>query len=321
MRSTLLGLVVASMAACTGSIEPLEEEDLVSTSSIESQLAGGYQTQRFLHPPRTALYDAAGKWVATFTDHASTVRLKGPARTLHERTAVDIDNTHWVRVLPVPFDGTIDLAWLAKARADTTPDVIAISLQYIEGAKTITSGTLQVAGDASYGPLVNGVRQEGSDFNDYLGITWTYPDGQRDSNEAAQLHSIDCSGFMRMVWGYRAGVPLTGRDDGAGRALPRRAVQIAATGPGVLTLANDGTASDHLDDLYVGDLVFFDASTDDGTAIDHIGMYIGLDVDGHPRFISSRKTINGPTFGDYGGASRLDGTALYARTFRAARRL
>lgn len=49
--------------------------------------------------------------------------------------------------------------------------------------------------------------------------------------------------------------------------------------------------------------------------IDHVGMYLGLDRDDfrrgiprHHRFISSRKSTNGPTFGDKGGRpSILDG--------------
>lgn len=310
-------MVVAVLSSgCMAAATDGENEEVFDTA--DSELTRGYQTKRYRYPPRTAVYDASGNWVATFTDDARTVRLEGPARTLRERTAVDIRNTHWVRVLPQPFTGTVDVAWLDAARADTSNDVIARSLQYIEGANDLTSETtgLVYAGDADYGPLVDGARQEGADFNDYLGIDWTYPDGQRDTNEDGQFGSLDCSGFMRMVWGYRHKVPLTGREDGNGTALPRRAVQIAATGPGVLTLD-----SPDVEGLYVGDLVFFDAATDDGSDIDHVGMYLGTDIDGHPRFISSRKSNNGPTFGDYGGKSTLDGTGLYARTFRAARRL
>lgn len=311
--------IVLLLSACTAELEVVEDEETVT--SFEAQLSGGYQSQRFRYPPRTAVYDASGAWVATFTDDARTVRLKGPARTLRERTAISIENTHWVRVLDEPFDGVVEIAWLDAARADRSSDVVARSLQYIEGAAPITSSVsgLQIAGDAHYGPLVDGARQEGSDFNDYLGIAWTYPDGRRDTNEAAQKGSLDCSGFMRMLWGYRHRVPLTGGDDGGGVALPRRAVQIYESGPGVITMPDTGTAPDGT--LYVGDLVFFDAATDDGDAIDHVGMYLGKDVDGHPRFISSRKSIDGPTFGDYRGASTLDGTGLYARSFRAVRRL
>jgi cell wall-associated NlpC family hydrolase len=323
MRCPLVILILAG--ACTADVAGYEEvdEEPATIALREAPLEGGYTTRRFANPPRTAVYDPDGVWVATFTDDARTVRLKGEPRTLRERTAKDIRNTHWVRVLDSAFTGSVDVAWLEAARVDTTNDVIARSLQYIEGARAITSQVtgLQIAGDAHYGPLVDGARQEGSDFNDYLGVTWTYPDGQRDANEAAQKGSLDCSGFMRMLWGYRHRVPLTGGSDGGGRALPRRAVQMLASGPGVVTISNDGTIPDDVTRLFVGDLVFFDASTDDGSDVDHVGMYLGRDIDGHPRFISSRKAIDGPTFGDYSGASTLDGAGLYARSFRAARRL
>ena len=79
------------------------------------------------------------------------------------------------------------------------------------------------------------------------------------------------------------------------------------------------------DKLTVGVLVFYDASTDDGTQVDHVGMYLGKDQGGNHRFVSSRKSINGPTFGDYKGRSVLnpvEGTSgLYARSFRAVRPL
>ena len=71
----------------------------------------------------------------------------------------------------------------------------------------------------------------------------------------------------------------------------------------------------------VGDLVFFDASTDDGAAIDHVGIYLGVDSAGHRRFISSRKKANGPTMGDVGGASIIDGGGYWAAAFRAVRRI
>ena len=73
--------------------------------------------------------------------------------------------------------------------------------------------------------------------------------------------------------------------------------------------------------LAPADLVFFDADRDDGPKIDHVGIYVGRDARGHRRFISSRKQADGPTMGDIGGRSILDGDGLYARAFRATRRL
>ena len=73
--------------------------------------------------------------------------------------------------------------------------------------------------------------------------------------------------------------------------------------------------------LQPGDLVFFDADAGDGPQVDHVGIYLGPDTGGHHRFLSSRKSANGPTLGDTSGKSLLDGTGLYAKSFRAARRL
>jgi cell wall-associated NlpC family hydrolase len=178
---------------------------------------------------------------------------------------------------------------------------------------------LKIAGDADYGPLLaDGSRQEGSDFNDYLGVSWTYGTSV-DQPEDSQFGSLDCSGFMRMLFGYRSKVPLTLSPNGT--ALPRRAYQILDSAPGVVTVPNTGKQVTTFSGLSPGDLVFFDASSDDGTQIDHVGMYLGLDAGGNHRFISSRKVLNGPTLGDDGGKSILNGSGYYASAFRAVRRL
>nr|MBA2556149.1 hypothetical protein [Chloroflexota bacterium] len=56
-------------------------------------------------------------------------------------------------------------------------------------------------------------------------------------------------------------------------------------------------------------------ATRDGRAIDHDGIYVGLDGAGHARFVSSRRTADGPTIGDAGGASVLDGSGYWAEAF------
>ena len=48
----------------------------------------------------------------------------------------------------------------------------------------------------------------------------------------------------------------------------------------------------------------------DGPQIDHIGMCIGPDAAGNHRVISSRKTMNGPTFGV---DRRLNGLRVFGR--------
>ncbi|MGI8809372.1 MAG: NlpC/P60 family protein [Acidimicrobiales bacterium] len=276
---------------------------------------------RLTDPPRTVVTGAGGAWVATLTDGARSVSLAGPKRTFSESTAAaPVTIATWVRLLPQPFAGTVDTGWLATAQADRSPDVIAIAAQYLRGAPAIVNEAgLQVAGDASYGPLqADGSRQEGSDFNDYLGVTWQYADVV-DAPEPPQYRSLDCSGFMRMVWGYRSGMPLVLNPDGVG--LPRRAVDMAARGPGVMVIPDSGARTVAYGRLTTGDLVFFDASSDDGTDIDHVGMYLGRDSAGRYRFVSSRKAADGPTMGDTSGRSVLDGTGLYATSFRSARRL
>jgi hypothetical protein len=121
-----------------------------------------------------------------------------------------------------------------------------------------------------------------------------------------------------MVLGRRLGLPMA--LDPNGRDLPRRAVHMGASAPGVITIPNRGTQVTDLRRLLPGDLVLFDASTDDGTDIDHVGMYLGRDDAGRYRFLSSRKSADGPTMGDVRGRSVLDGTGLYATAFRIARR-
>jgi cell wall-associated NlpC family hydrolase len=236
----------------------------------------------------------------------------------------------WVRTLPLPFDGTFEAAtrsWLQGVAGNSRPDVLAVAMEYVEGAPPVRGDGLQIAGDADYGPLSPaGQRLEGADFNDYLGISWTYPDGTVDRPEKAQFRCLDCSGFVRMVFGYRGGLPLgplssPGSERPGPAALPRRAVQMEASSFGVVVLPNRGVPPSDLSGLQAGDLVFFDADPGDGPAVDHVGIYLGRDDGGHHRFLSSRKGANGPTLGDVRGASVLDGTGLYARAFRSAKRL
>lgn len=268
----------------------------------------------------TTVSDASG-WLATYTLGARTVTLRGPQRVLREPgVAATVTTSVYVRLLPQPFAGAVDRTWLDRALADTSPDVLAVALQYVaQSPAAYDASGLQYAGDASYGPLQpDGTRAEGSDFNDYLGVTWSYPSGP-DRPEADQLHSLDCSGFVRMVYGYREGFPLELDPDGS--ALPRRAVQMAASAPGPVVIPDTGGQATDLAPLRPGDLVFFDASSDDGTDIDHAGIYLGRDDAGRARFISSRKTPDGPTMGDVNSLSVLSGTGFYARAFREARRL
>lgn len=279
------------------------------------------------------LHDEGGLWLASFTLGASSVRLSGPERCFAEASAADsVTHSVWVRTMPEPFAGLVDLRWLRNAFAANeagVPDILGIAMQYLEGAPPRYDGNMQIAGNAAYGPLKDGKREEGSDFNDYLGLTWSYPNGLTDFPERRQFRCLDCLGFIRMVWGFRRSMEGYGYTDSLPLsfdpdppyAIPRRANEIFEAGPGVVIVENRRVRPKSYPDLAVGDLVFFNADKNDGPRLDHVGMYLGLDAGGSRRFISSRKKHNGPTLGDSNGASILDGNDNYARAFRCARRL
>jgi NlpC/P60 family protein len=290
-RLSALGLLLLTLAAACGG-EPT------------------YRYVRAASPARTTVVDPGdGRWLATFTDGARTVTLAAAPRTFSEGSA-SVTVSVAVRLLPAPFAGTVDEAWLAAALADDSPDALAVAMDFVTGAPD----------DASYGPLVDGVREEGADFQDFMGISWTYPNGTTLAADPAGLRSLDCSGYVRMVFGYRMGIEL-GLAPG-GDALPRRSFEMYQAAPGVVLLPDAGAAPTDMDVLAAGDVLFWDADDGDGTRLDHVGIYLGRDAAGHRRFVSSRRTADGPTMGDTGGASILDGaTNLYSRTFRAARRL
>ncbi|WP_433513651.1 tachylectin-related carbohydrate-binding protein [Nonomuraea sp. CA-143628] len=270
------------------------------------------------------LYYSQGRVGALLTEGARTAVTFGEQRKFAEATTeATVSTRAWVRLLPGPWSPSAPWAasWPAANIARTDEDLLEIATQYFVDAPAQVRDGLRYAGDAHYGPLLpDGTREEGSDFNDYLGLSWTYDD-KIDPPEARQKESLDCSGFVRMVFGYRGGYPLGIGDTLSKSALPRRAVQMAdENAPGV-TVTDGGTAKPtSYADLQTGDLLFWDASTDDGTALDHVGMYLGIDSTGKHRFISSRKSVDGPTLGDEGGPSTLDSATLYDRSWRKAKR-
>jgi hypothetical protein len=299
----------------------------------------GYTFRTLANPDRIEVSES-GKWIATFTPRCYTVTLAGPERTFSETFheggtthVASVTHSKWVRAAPGPVDETVDGRWLGHAlvaNSSGTPDVLALAMQYVKGAAALTEGDLQIAGDASYGPLSSeGRRLEGSDFNDYLGLRWLYPTDAPDAPEHNQQRCLDCSGYMRMIWGYRHCLPGAGYPDTvpislrprSGSTLPRRSFEMYADGPGMILASDTGAQVVNFTGFDVGDLVFFDASDDDHGRLDHVGMYLGLDTAGARRFISSRKIPNGPTLADKGHRSILSGTGYYARAFRAVRRI
>ncbi|HVO30406.1 MAG TPA: hypothetical protein VMV18_06710, partial [bacterium] len=157
----------------TGSVTPTGDATS-ATSSTETPTPlpavdpSTWTLTKLSTPSRTEVHGPDGAWLATLTNNAYTVTLRGPARSIAEPTAAaPVQSTTWVRILPAPFSGTIDdtvKSWLTAELSDTTPDILQLGLQYIDGAppQTDQSG-LQFAGDADYGPLQSdGTRQEGS---------------------------------------------------------------------------------------------------------------------------------------------------------------
>ncbi|MGK4597964.1 NlpC/P60 family protein [Amycolatopsis sp. w19] len=287
---------------------------------------GGYTYERLENPARTVVRDSLGTQLASFTDGSRSVLLSGKSRTFAEPkfTTVTVTSSAWIRFAPEPWKAGAEREgwfrdWLPKALGDTSPDLLAIALQYSEGAPPQTTKKLRVAGDASFGPDSAEGRLEKSDFYDYLGVDWDFPD-KHEKAERARFGSLDCSGFVRMVYGYRAGYPLLGTNT-KGPGLPRRAWAMSELGPGTTLIEDARRQATDYAALQPGDLLFFNLEPALGPRVSHTGIYLGLDSDGRRRVLSSRKVANGPTFGDAGGTSLIDGEGTYAKAFRAAKRL
>lgn len=290
-------------------------------------LGRSLRVERWDGPPRTAVLDPAGAVLVVLTDGSRTVALAGPRRTFAEpgATAAVVDSATWVRFVPQPWVAGADRStwfrpWLDAALVDRSPDVLAVALEYLGTAPDRFDDTgLRIAGDASFGPLRDDAkRAEASDFYDYLGVSWSFSDGVREEPASSRRGAVDCSGFLRLVVGYRMGFPLLGGND-PGPGLPRRAYAMAEHGPGTEILPDDGVPPADLGRLQPGDLLFF--VTDDMPGIDHSALYLGIDSDGRRRFVSSRSSLDGPTVGDGTAASVVDGEGWFASRFRAARRL
>ncbi|POX48805.1 hypothetical protein C3489_26265 [Streptomyces sp. Ru71] len=294
-----------------------------------------YRYERLTGPARTVVRDARGSVVATLTDGARTAVLTGPSRTFTEprTTAAVVTSDSWVRLMPRPWSkGTEGKAWFrdwfAQYEGSARPDILAMAMQYGDRVPPRKDAHgLRYAGDAQFGPLNPkgalhaDLRLESSDFYDYLGVAWRFTDGRRLHAEHKRYGAVDCSGYIRLVYGYRAGFPLNASDRSRAHGLPRSADAIARRGPGVPVIPLGQARPASIGALQPGDLLFFELDARTGAALDHAAIYLGLDTEGHPRFLSSREEANGPTMGDLGGSSRLDGKGFYAKALRGAKRL
>lgn len=316
---------------------------VTDTPALKSSGAGltssGKQTwERLQSPARTVLRGEAGAVLATFTDDARTATLTGPSRTFTEPTTTKsrVITEDWVRLMPEPWHKGAEREqwfkdWFKEFFGSKEDDLFAIAFQYVDQAplKKDSEG-ISYAGDADFGPINpegtpgNDYRLEESDFYDYLGIPYTFRNGTTMQPEAMRARSMDCSGFIRTVFGYRGRFPLMATDK-LGDGLPRTANGMARSklGSDVIELKGVGAESrpKSIDVLQPGDLVFFKLDERTKDRIDHVGIFMGHDTDGHKIFVSSREEVNGPTIGDKGGTSRLDGNGYYASTLRSAKRV
>lgn len=288
------------------------------------------QFERLTGPARTVVRVASnGTIVATLTDGSLTAVLPGRARTFAEPRFTDatVRSATWVRLLPHPWQRGSEAqpwfrTWLDRASGSKAPDVLAVAAQYLDEqpSRRDASG-IRYRGDAAFGPYSDSsayFRAESSDFYDYLGIDWTFPDDDVEHAERRRFGAVDCSGFVRLVYGYRMGLPLL-NVNASGPGLPRRAFAMAEFAQGTVIVPNRRHQATDYDRLQPGDLVFFDISGD--PQIDHTGIYVGRDSGGHHRFVSSRGRANGPTMGDLAGTALLDDDGYYSRAFRSAKRL
>ncbi|MFI1682999.1 NlpC/P60 family protein [Streptomyces sp. NPDC020607] len=249
-----------------------------------------------------------------------------------------VTHRDWVRLLDAPFDGewTPGLEAVVRGWAGSmAPDVFSYAMMFLPGAPHVRGADPRVAGadvlgEAGYGaPDSQGLLPVGADFHDYMQRPWTFPDETRRP-EDGQLGNLDCSGYVRMVYGFHMGVDMVAVKDPAKKALPRKSGAMVDFAPGVRVAqrAGGGGSAVDLGQLQPGDLVLFDVhdvagdpEDPDAYDVDHVGVYLGLDRAGRQRFLSSRKSADGPTMADVSGASILDGPGMYADSLHTVHRL
>ncbi|MGW6532789.1 hypothetical protein [Streptomyces venezuelae] len=250
-----------------------------------------------------------------------------------------VTHRDWVRLLDAPFDGAWTPALEAVVRGwagSMAPDVFSYAMMFLPGAPHLRGadarvGGAEVLGEAGYGePDSQGLLPVGADFHDYMQQPWTFPDMTRRPEENQGRH-LDCSGYVRMVYGFHLGVDMVAVKDPAKKALPRKSGAMVDFAPGVRVAqraAGSGGTGVDLTQLQPGDLVLFDAGDNAGDPadpdaydVDHVGIHLGLDRAGKRRFLSSRKSVDGPTMADVSGASTLEGPGLYADALHTVHRL
>lgn len=329
-RRTLLAVTGAAalLAGCSG--RPDRRPPRPQQSDID-WLQDLYRFEQVGSPPRTIMRNSAGKKLAELTHGSHTVLFTGAARTFSESAATraKVTGTGWARLAPQRFDPTLladDLFadWLEAQLTSTAEDILSVACQYITGAPSLldaSSGT-RIAGDAAFGYLNNESTRDGADFYDFLGIPWTWPDGTISRPAPKWAGALDCSGYIRLVFGYRLGMALHRTNAAVTEGLPRTAYAMAMRTP-CTVIAEDAEPDRPPKDLSrvaPGDVAFFALHDRDPSLITHSGIVLGADDHDGIRFVSSRQTINGPTFGDAGGDGVL-GAGFFGERLRRIIRL
>lgn len=306
--------------------------DRPAGDTAAERLVEEYELVDLAGPARTQVRRRADlAVVATLTAGARTAVFAGPRRRFAEpsTTAAVVESTTWVRIAPQAWQPGPQVPealarWLLAEldRDDPRVDVLAAAMQYLPDAPGLRDERgVRYAGDAGFGYVHSRDERDGADFYDYLEIPWDFPDAGTVKPSARWDRDLDCSGYIRLIYGYRFGIPLLNQTaattvDG----LPRTAASMAAYARSVVIAAGRSPSRPPTDlsAMQPGDLVFF-ALHDDPALITHSGIYIGDDADGGMRFVSSRGTVDGPTFGDVRGDGVLDSGYFGKRLRRVIR--
>lgn len=320
IRAITVSAVIASSGFAVVHLAPVRDDHAATTATPSRPAApASYRFERLTTPNRTVVRDEDGAIVAILTDGARTAVLTGPTRTFREpsRTPAAVTTSSWVRLLPQPWQpgATWFEPWLKKALADWSEDLLAIAAEYLEGAPAQTDGKgVRFRGDAA-----SARRDRPADFFDYLGTSWSFPGGKTEQPHADRAAALDSGGFVRLVYGYRLGYPLRDTAD-HGTGLPRTPAAMALDGGTVIIPDKHTTPADRML-LLPGDLLFFDDRRAGAGDVNHVGIFLGVDDSGNPRFVSSRRKANGPTFGDVGPTSLFGKGGRFGPGLRSARRL
>ncbi|WP_189134659.1 hypothetical protein [Wenjunlia tyrosinilytica] len=331
---------------------PLRSATWLSGAQERRASAGRYRFERLTAPARTIVRDSDGSIVAAFTDGARTAVLTGPSRTIAGQciARAPITTDSWVRLLPRTWTRHSEKSpwfqgWFSKHLGDTRADVIGAALEYANkpsaqqprvawpwpGVDRPGAGALCFSPAWSAVAKIPRPRPRHSDFNDFLGVSWRFADGVVRQSASPGPRALDSAGLVRLVLGYRNRYPLNSTDRSSGAALPRTADAMAARGPGVRILppkpardagpARPSAGQAFIGKMQPGDLAFFKSDRKNGrrsgSGVGCVAIYLGLDIEGNPRFLSSRAET-GPFLG---GLSHAEGIRFRGRPLRAVVRL